>query len=146
MRVLRSVLALYPLFAAGKTLETQSHSDAWLSMAYSLSHVAGPLFSFNASAFSAEGAPPSVRIPQDPEQEMAEDCDQNLRPHELPARGGLISPDEKTPDRIKAWSSCLWKKSVSSMRREGDGIAFLGGSKGFSRLLGKARSELLNWN
>ena len=99
----------------GKTLETNGHSDVWLPVVYALYHSAGPVFSFNASAFWADGGHQSARIPQDPEQEMPEDCDLLLKPHELNDHGTLISPDEHTPEWTIVWSSYSWKKSVSNI-------------------------------
>ena len=99
--------------AEGKTVETTGHSDVWLPVVYALYHSAGPVFSFNASAFWADGGRQSARIPQDPEQEMPEDCDLLLQAHELNDHGTLISPDEHTPEWTIVWSSYSWKKSVS---------------------------------
>lgn len=101
--------------AEGKTLETKGHSDVWLPVVYSLYHSAGPVFSFNASAFWADGGHQSERIPQDPEQEMPEDCDLLLEAHELDKHGTLVSPDEHTPEWPIVWSSYSWKKSVSNI-------------------------------
>ena len=101
--------------AEGKTVETTGHSDVWLPVVYALYHSAGPVFSFNASAFWADGGHQSARIPQDPEQEMPEDCDLLLRAHELNDQGTLISPDEHTPEWTIVWSSYSWKKSVSNI-------------------------------
>jgi len=101
--------------AEGKTLETTGHSDVWLPVVYALYHSAGPVMSFNASAFWADGGNQSARIPQDPEQEMPEDCDLLLRAHELNDHGTLISPDEHTPEWTIVWSSYSWKKNVSNI-------------------------------
>lgn len=103
------------LIAAGTTVETNGHSDVWLPVVYSLYHSAGPLYSFNASAFWADGGHQSARIPQDPEQEMPEDCDLLLRSHERDDLGTLVSPDGETTDRRIVWSSYSWKKSVSNI-------------------------------
>lgn len=101
--------------AEGKTLETKGHSDVWLPVVYSLYHSAGPVFSFNASAFWADGGHQSERIPHDPEQEMPEDCDLLLEAHEVDKHGTLVSPDERTPEWPIVWSSYSWKKSVSNI-------------------------------
>ena len=101
--------------AEGKTVETTGHSDVWLPVVYALYHSAGPVFSFNASAFWADGGHQSARIPQDPEQEMPKDCDLLLQAHELNDHGTLISPDEHTPEWTIVWSSYSWKKSVSNI-------------------------------
>ena len=101
--------------AEGKTLETKGHSDVWLPVVYALYHSAGPVMSFNASAFWANGGHQSARIPQDPEQKMPEDCDLLLQAHELNDPGTLISPDEHTPEWTIVWSSYSWKKSVSNI-------------------------------
>jgi len=101
--------------AKGQTVETTGHSDLWLPVVYSLYHSAGPIFSFNASAFWGDGGHQSSRIPQDPEQEMPEDCDLLLKPHESNDQGTLVSPDEHTPDWTIVWSSYSWKKSVSGI-------------------------------
>lgn len=101
--------------AGGKTVETNGHSEVWLPVVYSLYHSAGPVFSFNASAFWADGGHQSARIPQDPEQEMPEDCDLLLKAHELNNHGTLVSPDENTPEWPIVWSSYSWKKSASNI-------------------------------
>ena len=101
--------------AEGKTLETTGHSDVWLPVVYSLYHSAGPIVSFNASAFWADGGHQSARIPQDPEQEMPEGCDLLLRAHDLDARATLFSPNEKAQERTIVGSSYSWEKSVSNI-------------------------------
>jgi hypothetical protein len=67
------------------------------------------------SALSAEGGEQTARIPQDPKQEMPEDCDLLLRAHERDDRGALVSPDDQNPDRTSVWSSYTWKKSISNI-------------------------------
>jgi hypothetical protein len=131
---------LTQLIADGHTVETTGHSDVWLPVVYSLYHSAGPIVFFNASAFWADGGHQSARIPQDPEQEMPEDCDLLLRAHERDDRGILVSPNQKKPDLTIVWSSFTWKKSISNIYHPVVKVRFESGdTKTFTLLRGPYR-------
>jgi hypothetical protein len=121
-------------------VETTGHSDVWLPVVYALYHSAGPVSSFNASAFWADGGHQSARIPQDPELEVAEDCDLLLRAHERDDRGTLVSPDDQNPDRTIVWWFYTWKKSISNIYHPVVKVRFESGdTKTFSLLRGPYR-------
>lgn len=101
--------------ARGETVETQGHSDVWLPVVYALYHSAGPVGSYHASAFWADGGHQSQRLPYDQEQELPEGCDLLLTAHESNLRGVLISPEETIADRIIVWSGYSWDQSISEI-------------------------------